>query len=755
MGIAVGIDLGTTNSVVALYRRGSTKVIENMDSDTLTPSAVYITPDNEVIVGKSAQVYSKKEADQVVFSIKRFMGRDFNDPAIAGDIQRFPYQVLEAQNGEVDVLLRGRRFSPPEISAFIIEYLKRSVEESTGEEVTHAVITVPAYFGNRQKEATRLAGYLANLQVMTILPEPTAAALSYGYGTDMEAGKVVLVYDLGGGTFDVTVMDISSGCFDDLGKSGDMHLGGDDFDERIMDWVNDQVHIQHGVDLYGLNNSEIKFTLKSQAQQAKLRLSRATRTPIALPGLARVNNRLIDVDSNLSRDEFNSMIQPHLDHTIKLVYEAIRKASYNENDIDHILMVGGSTRVPAVSESLVRIFGDKVIRGELNPMHCVAEGAAYQTNLPLPTSTADTSKIKSCKSCGALNLVDRPDCRCCAAKFSGKSIHIQEKGKQEIRMIICPSCQQETPQDNPTCIKCGTPQGIVLQKIPRPIGVEIVEGKMQIILNDDMYYPTREPVVKTLQTTEPGQQEARLPIYEGDDPIAKNNQFLGLVRGDLPPSLPENTKVDVAIGIDNDGILEVTARIPDRPDFKMEAKIEWKGKKLPEPTSGGANGGRGSPVEPDWKNDVEMTLIFVRLVLDEGSKIIPENEEKALIELATKTQQALMADQKDTALQFAALLKKVLDRYGLLIEIGYARVLAQNPDVARKAGIAKVEQLKRGLNRVDEFMRVRNIDQVVAVMTEDVSPVLAEIMRALGDEGGGPLGNMGKGLLRASSSGHY
>jgi molecular chaperone DnaK len=278
---------------------------------------------------------------------------------------------------------------------------------------------------------------------------------------------------------------------------------------------------------------------------------------------------------------------------------------------------------------------------------------------------------------------------------------------------------------------------------------------MQIILNDDMYYPTREPVVKTLQTTEPGQQEARLPIYEGDDPIAKNNQFLGLVRGDLPPSLPENTKVDVAIGIDNDGILEVTARIPDRPDFKMEAKIEWKGKKLPEPTSGGANGGRGSPVEPDWKNDVEMTLIFVRLVLDEGSKIIPENEEKALIELATKTQQALMADQKDTALQFAALLKKVLDRYGLLIEIGYARVLAQNPDVARKAGIAKVEQLKRGLNRVDEFMRVRNIDQVVAVMTEDVSPVLAEIMRALGDEGGGPLGNMGKGLLRASSSGHY
>ena len=756
MGLAIGIDLGTTNSVAAYYRKGEIKVVENMDGKELTPSIVYITPDGEVIVGETARNYAAKEPGQVVFSIKRFMGRDYKDPEIAKDIKNFPYQVVEAENGECEVILRDRRFSPPEISAFILEYLKKSVEESTGQEVTHAVITVPAYFGNRQKEATRLAGYLANLQVMTILPEPTAAALTYGYGSDMDRQKVVLVYDLGGGTFDVTVMDIGAGCFDDLGKSGDMHLGGDDFDQKIMDWVTDQVRIQQGTDLLKLDNPEIKYTLKKESEAAKVRLSKMSRTPIALPGLARVGGRLVDVDSNLSREEFNRQIQPYVDHSIKLVYEAIRKANYTENEIDNILMVGGSTRVPLVAESLNKIFGEKVIRGELNPMLCVAIGAAYQTNLPLAAPVMDTSNITTCDRCGARNLIERSDCRCCGAEFKtgGRkpTHHRTPEPVVETRMIICQNCKQETPQDKESCVKCGTPLGLVLQRIPRPIGVELVDGKMQIILNDDMYYPTRQPVLKTLLTTEPGQKEARLPIYEGDDPVAANNQYLGQVLGELPPGLPENTKVEISLSIDNDGVLEVTARTPDRPDFVMEARIEWKGKKnIPAPKEGG-NVKDGAAAGPQsWKDEIEWSLTQVRMILDEGSSLVPQSDQKIMIELATKVQQALNAGDQFTAQTNNKSLATYLERYGIFIEVAFARICTQNADIARKAGLGKIEQLQKALNKVDQYMRAGNGMQAVGVVKAEVSPLLAEIMAILGESGGGNLG----GLLRASSSGHF
>lgn len=761
MGLAVGIDLGTTNSAVALYRRGNIKIVENLDSDTLTPSIVYITEDGEVIVGKNARNYAAKEPEQVVFSIKRFMGRDFNDPAIAGDIKRFPYKMVESENGEVDVIMRGRRFSPPEISAFILEYLKKSVEESTGQEVTHAVITVPAYFGNRQKEATRLAGRLANLQVMTILPEPTAAALTYGCGADMEKGQVVLVYDLGGGTFDVTVMDISAGCFDDLGKSGDMHLGGDDFDQKIMDWLIEQVRIQHGADLYKLKNPEVLYLLKKESEAAKIRLSKASRTPVALPGLARIEGRLVDVDCNLARDDFNRMVGPFIDNSIKLVYEAIRKANYTEGDIDHILLVGGSTRVPVVMDSLTRIFGDKVIRGELNPMHCVAEGAAYQTNLPLPAPAVDASNIITCDRCGARNLAGRPDCRSCGKSFTGVHKAVKTHAPEpvaEIRMIVCPTCQQETPQDKEVCVKCGNPLGVVLQRIPRPIGVELVDGRMQIILRDDMYYPTRTPEVKTLLTSEPGQKEARLPIYEGDDPVAVNNQYLGLVLGDLPDGMPENTKVEISLAIDNDGILDVKARIPDRPDFLMEARIEWKGKKeVPTTEDPRGKDGKNEPPQPDWKDPIEWNLMQARIVLDEGQLLITQDDQNELIELARKTQDALSANHKTVALSLNEKLETVLKQYGLFIEIGFARICTQNPDIAMKVGVGKIEKLKKGLERVDQYMRMHNLKQVFEVMRTDVSPALAEIMEILtsGDGGGIPGGNFKKGLLRTSSSGHY
>ena len=381
--IAIGIDLGTTNSAMARMNKKETRVLENQDSDYLTPSVVHITPGGEIVVGKLARSYGGKDPENTVFSIKRFMGRDYREEVIQEDIRRLPFKVTEAENGEVEVILRGTHYSPQQISSFILASMKRDAEATTDQEVSHAVITVPAYFGNRQKEATREAGKLAGLNVLRIIPEPTAAALAYGYDSGMEEPKTILVYDLGGGTFDVTVMFIAAGVFDDLGKTGDMHLGGDDFDNLITDWIVEQVRMEQRVDLRSLPNvHEVMFSLKKHAEEAKIKLAKTQRTSIIIPGLVKTAGRTVDVECELSRAQMDSMIKPLVDRSVSLVHEAIQKASITAEEVQAILLVGGSTKVVLVEDALRKVFGDRVIHGNVNPMHCVAQGAAIQTVLP-------------------------------------------------------------------------------------------------------------------------------------------------------------------------------------------------------------------------------------------------------------------------------------------------------------------------------------------------------------------------------------
>ena len=267
------------------------------------------------------------------------------------------------------------------------------------------MITVPAYFGTRQKEVTRLAGRLAGLNVLRVLPEPTAAALAYGMDIDMDEPKTVLVYDLGGGTFDVTVMFIGGGTFMDQGKSGDIYLGGDDFDNLIVDRLVKVVQDQHRVDVRTLPNSkQIMLHMKYKAEEAKIRLSKTQRSPIVIPGLIRSGGKVIDVEYDLERGEFNSLIQGLVQRSIDIVYKGIKKANTTIDDIDTILLVGGSTRVPLVEDELRKVFGEKVARKDVNPMLCVAQGAAIQTLMVAPEdfeSQTDPNIIQ-CKNCGVL-----------------------------------------------------------------------------------------------------------------------------------------------------------------------------------------------------------------------------------------------------------------------------------------------------------------------------------------------------------------
>ncbi|HPH95210.1 MAG TPA: Hsp70 family protein [Anaerolineaceae bacterium] len=706
MPIAVGIDLGTTNSVVARMKKNTPRVIDNQNSDPLTPSVVYIDERGEALVGTNARAMGGKSPENTIFSIKRFMGRDFNDPVIQEDIRNAPFKVVRSDNGECEVIIRGRRYSPPEVSSLILKAMKEDAESNLdGETISHAVITVPAYFGNRQKEATRQAGILAGFKVMRIIPEPTAAALAYGLESDMDEPKTILVYDLGGGTFDVTVMLVAAGVFDDQGKTGDMHLGGDDFDRKIMEWIMEQVRIQHRVNLRELPNaSEILFTLKQEAEQAKKRLSTKLRTPIVIPGLVRANNRLIDIECELSREEFNRMIQPFVTRSIELVYEAIRKANTTPEEINAVLLVGGSTKVPLVEESLRAIFGDRVIHGDVNPMLCVSQGAAIQTTL-IPENELEGGDVPTveCAKCGATNLVGRKD-----------------------------------------CVACGAPMmkiDFLIQRIPVPIGVQLFGDKLEVILDDTMEFPTRTPVTKILKTSIAGQERVRLPIFEGREPVASANQFLGEVTGDLPPGLPEKTNVAVSFNMDADGILFVSASLPDRPGVNISARMDWKAlRDSPRPiqpsTSERSSTSSSSFKEPeidmnDWKVRAQFALFQAAAVKTEAEDLLPANLLSPVMNLASQLLMALQNENEYSANQALAQLEPLLENLGLFVMLGMARTISQNPDVAKQVGYDLIDQLGRYITSADRCKRNRDIPGLNKVVS-DMMPTFEEVMKKLG-----------------------
>jgi molecular chaperone DnaK len=373
MARTIGIDLGTTNSVMATIEGGEPVVIPNAEGERTTPSVVAVTNSGERLVGRFARRQAVTNPENTIFSIKRFMGRKFQDHEVEEDQKLVPYQLKKADNGDVQVKMGDKWYSPQEISAMILQKLKTDAEAYLGDTVDKAVITVPAYFDNAQRDATKDAGRIAGLEVLRIINEPTASALAYGL--DKKEDEKIAVYDLGGGTYDISILDLSEGVFQVMATNGDTHLGGDDFDQVIIDWLADEFKKQEGIDLR--SDRMALQRLKEAAEKAKIELSSTQQTDVNLPFVTADASGPKHLNVPLSRSKLESLVGHLIDKTVPPMEAALKDAGVSKSEIDEALLVGGMTRMPAVQRKVKDFFGKEPHKG-INPDEVVAIGAAIQ-----------------------------------------------------------------------------------------------------------------------------------------------------------------------------------------------------------------------------------------------------------------------------------------------------------------------------------------------------------------------------------------
>lgn len=374
MAKAVGIDLGTTNSVIAVMEGGKPTVIINSEGSRLTPSVVAFTKTGERLVGQLAKRQAILNPENTIYSVKRFMGRRYSE--VTSEIRNVPYKVVAGPNDAVRFDIMGKLYSPEEISAMILRKLVEDASRYLGEKVTDAVITVPAYFNDAQRTATRDAGKIAGLNVLRIINEPTAAALAYGL--DKKKNETILVFDLGGGTFDVSILEVGDGVFEVKATSGDTHLGGDDFDKRIVDWLAEEFKREYGIDLR--KDRQALQRLTEAAEKAKIELSSVMETIISLPFITADATGPKHLEMKLTRSKFEQLTADLVERCIGPVRQALADAKMTERDIDEVILVGGATRIPAVQQLVRRLLG-KEPNQSVNPDEVVAIGAAIQAGV--------------------------------------------------------------------------------------------------------------------------------------------------------------------------------------------------------------------------------------------------------------------------------------------------------------------------------------------------------------------------------------
>ena len=373
MGKIIGIDLGTTNCCVAVLEGGTVQIVPNKEGGRTTPTVVGFTDKGERLVGQIAKRQAVTNASNTVYAVKRLIGRKYDSVEAGRMRETAPFEIVDSQNGDARIRVQGRVYSPPELSGIVLQRLKAAAEDFLGEAVADAIITVPAYFDDTQRQATKDAGKIAGLQVERIINEPTAAALAYGLGKT-EAEKIA-VYDLGGGTFDISILEMNNGVFEVLSTSGNTYLGGEDFDERIMNWMADQFHQDTGIDLR--KDRLALQRLKEAAERAKCELSSATETSFNLPFIAADASGPKHLNKTLTREKFEELVNDLVQQTIEPCEKALVDAKLNAGEIDKVILVGGQTRSPIVERAVASIFGKKA-SAEINPDEVVAMGAAIQ-----------------------------------------------------------------------------------------------------------------------------------------------------------------------------------------------------------------------------------------------------------------------------------------------------------------------------------------------------------------------------------------
>ncbi len=375
MGKIIGIDLGTTNSVVAVMEGGEPTVIANPEGSRTTPSVVAFTKSGERLVGQTAKRQAITNPENTVYSIKRFMGRRFNE--VQGEIKTVPYKVTEGPNADVRIMAQGKEYSPPEISALILQKMKDAADQYLGEKVTQAVITVPAYFNDSQRQATKDAGRIAGLEVLRIVNEPTAAALAYGL--DKKKDETIAVYDFGGGTFDISILEVGEGVVEVKSTNGDTHLGGDDIDKRVIDWIVEEFRKDQGIDLS--KDRMALQRLKEAAEKAKMELSTLLETEINLPFITADASGPKHLSLKLTRARFEQMCESIFQRSVGPVKQALQDAGIGPDKINEVVLVGGSTRIPRVQQIVRDLFLGKEPHKGVNPDEVVAVGAAVQAGV--------------------------------------------------------------------------------------------------------------------------------------------------------------------------------------------------------------------------------------------------------------------------------------------------------------------------------------------------------------------------------------
>ena len=376
MGKAIGIDLGTTLSVVAVMEGGEAKIIPSAEGGNLVPSVVAISKNGERLVGEIAKRQAIVNPENTVFSIKRLIGRKYDDASVQHDIKRLPYKIVAAPNGDCRVVMGGKDHSPQEISAMILQKLRADAEAYLGEKVTDAVITVPAYFNDSQRQATKDAGAIAGLNVLRIINEPTASSLAYGM--DKTGDRTIAVYDLGGGTFDISILDIGDGTFQVKSTNGDTHLGGDDIDQRVMDWICDEFRKESGIDLK--QDRMALQRIKDAAEKAKKELSTVAQTEVNLPFITADASGPKHLTMTLSRAKLEQLVADLIERTLEPVRQALKDAGITPSQVDDVVLVGGQTRMPKVQEVIRQFFGKEPVKG-VNPDEAVGLGAAIQAGV--------------------------------------------------------------------------------------------------------------------------------------------------------------------------------------------------------------------------------------------------------------------------------------------------------------------------------------------------------------------------------------
>jgi len=486
MSKILGIDLGTTNSVVAVMEGGEPVVITTAEGGRLTPSIVAFTKSGERLVGQTAKRQATINPENTIFSVKRFIGRHFDDPETVEDRNRLPYPIEKGPQGDVRIRVpvKNQTYTPQEISAMVLGKMKKDAEDYLGQPVTKAVITVPAYFNDSQRQATKDAGRIAGLEVLRIINEPTAAALAYGL--DRQKDERILVFDLGGGTFDVSVLDVSEGLIEVVSTHGDTHLGGDDWDLAIVDWVASEFLRDQGIDLK--QDRQALQRVREAAEKAKVELSSTMETEINLPFITADMNGPKHLQMRLTRSKFEQLTEALVQRIVEPFNRALQDANIKANDLDEVVLVGGATRMPMVQE-LVRKLTGREPNKSVNPDEVVAIGAALQ-----------------------------------AGVIGGDVTDV-----------------------------------LLLDVTPLSLGLETLGGVMTTLIPRNTTIPSRKS--ETFSTAEDNQTAVDIHILQGERPVAKDNNTLGVFRLEgLPPAPRGIPQVEVTFDIDANGILNVTAK---------------------------------------------------------------------------------------------------------------------------------------------------------------------------------------------------